>query len=406
MDVSNSSYSVTGNEHTEKYIEYLDTLDKIWEQSKILDDFSITIHSKGSSLNHILITSELNDDKSDVEYVIDEITSEFKTILDKFVIESRFIKTQRLQLNNTGINDFRNTYHERSYPMHRAQRRAESHFLDAHDISTSNSRIQEYADDLSKIIKSKRSNYFAESQDVEKKTLSEYLGKTNIDPEHHFFEELDDIERNISEMDAHISKLSYLGIYNPDEMSHIRDSELLYGTLNDLKNYILTSDDANSDDDFNKLLDYSLKSSLLKSYAENMRKKLEIFEDLEAKIEIFTTHINTLFEYKEMKVDLEKGFVFHLIDGLEKGRIINPIDLSSGEQHEVILDYELIFKTEEDSLILIDEPEISLHMLWQRRFIDNLLDIARKNSLNIIVATHSPDIVNKHRNLVCVLSEI
>ena len=107
-----------------------------------------------------------------------------------------------------------------------------------------------------------------------------------------------------------------------------------------------------------------------------------------------------------MNVDLEKGFVFRLSDGLEKGRIINPIDLSSGEQHEVILNYELIFKTEEKSVILIDEPEISLHMMWQRKFIDNLLDIATKNHLNIIVATHSADIVNDHRNLVHALNEI
>ena len=406
VNVNDLLLNIDKNERLNNYDDFLRGIRNLWTQSKLLYDFSITINSNGSTLKDTLIT--LSGNKNTVDYKITEMSSELNTILDELVTESRFIETQRLQLNYTGVDDVHGGYEIKYLPNNRIiKRRLNNTYLEDDDVSTSKSRIQEYADDLSKIIKSKRSNYFAESQDVEKKTLSEYLGKTNINSTHRMFEELKDIESNISEMDTHISKLSNLGIYNPDEMSHIRDSKLLYGAVKDIKQYIPdTAKSAKSIKNWNKLLDYSLKSSLLKSYAENMKKKLEIFEDLEGKIEIFTTHINTLFKYKDMKVDLEKGFVFSLNEGSEKGRVINPIDLSSGEQHEVILNYELIFKTDNNSVILIDEPEISLHMLWQRKFIDNLLDIAQENSLNIIVATHSADIVHKHRNLVCVLSEI
>ncbi|MCK5374968.1 MAG: AAA family ATPase, partial [Alphaproteobacteria bacterium] len=332
-----------------------------------------------------------------------------KTHFDDLVIESRFIDTQRLQLNYAGFDNPWTVSYEKNYLSRVKQRRAEDIFHVDYGAPSSKSRIQEYASDLSRIIRSKRSNYFEESQDVEKQTLSEYLSKSNINLMDRIRgSEIEDIKDDISKMKEHMANLLDLGIYKHGEMSHIRESETLNSSLEHLKNLAEKTPDGDlmSQDDINKFLDGSLKSLLLKSYAENMRKKLDIFEDLEGKIEIFTKHINNLFKYKEMKVDLEKGFVFRLNDGLEKGRIINPIDLSSGEQHEVILNYELIFKTDDYSVILVDEPEISIHMLWQRRFIDNLLDIAKKNSLNIIVATHSPDIVNKHRNLVCALSEI
>ena len=404
VGVDDLSLNVAENNRFDNYDNFRPGFQNVWDQSKILHDFSITVNSISP---HQLITAKIDEDKNEVSYVVNEITNEINTILDKLVTESRFIETQRLQLNNTDIEDFEPAYYERNHRKRSIQQYGVT-FVGDYDFPTSKSRIQEYAYDLSKFIKSERSNYFEESQDVEKKILSEYLSRTNIDVEHRFFEvELEDIENDISEMDSHIVKLSDLGIYNPNETSYISDSKLLYDNLEHLQKFTgSVSGDEVTTEYLNKLLDYSLKGSLLKSYAENMKKKLEIFEDLEDKIEIFTTHINNLFKYKEMKVDLEKGFVFSLNDGLEKGRIINPIDLSSGEQHEVILNYELIFKTEENSVILIDEPEISLHMLWQKKFIDNLLDIAKKNSLNIIVATHSPDIVNNHRNLVRVLSDI
>ena len=405
IDVDDLFLNVARNKRLDTYRR---GLQNVWKQSKTLDEFSINVSFRGHKFNHILITSNISEKKSEVNYAVHEIPIELKTILDELVTESRFIKTQRLQSNYTGVDNLRNANYEREFIMHAKQRTLDGTFIDDYDISTNISRIQEYASDLSRIIKSERSNYFAESQDVEKKTLSEYLNKSNIvlvDRALRF--EIEGIKDDISKMDEHVSKLLNLGIYKHNEMSH-RESETLKASLENLKYSAenALNDDLTSPAGINELLNISLKSSLLKSYTENMMKKLDIFEDLEKKINIFTYHINNLFEYKKMEVDLEKGFIFKLNAGLEEGRIINPIDLSSGEQHEVILNYELIFKTEENSVILIDEPEISLHILWQKKFIDNLLDIAKKNSLNIIVATHSPDIVNSHRNLVRVLSEI
>ena len=38
-----------------------------------------------------------------------------------------------------------------------------------------------------------------------------------------------------------------------------------------------------------------------------------------------------------------------------------------------------------------DEPELSLHVTWQAKFLDSIVDLGKQ--IQIIVATHSPDIV-------------
>ena len=61
--------------------------------------------------------------------------------------------------------------------------------------------------------------------------------------------------------------------------------------------------------------------------------------------------------------------------------------------------YRLIFNTSINGIVLIDEPEISLHIEWQEDYLDRLIDICQMNGLQAIVATHSPNIVNGHFDL-------
>jgi len=68
--------------------------------------------------------------------------------------------------------------------------------------------------------------------------------------------------------------------------------------------------------------------------------------------------------------------------------------LSSGEQHEVVLLFELLFKAKENSLVLIDEPEISLHVVWQKEFLNDIQEIIELQKIDVIIATHSPQIIN------------
>ena len=73
--------------------------------------------------------------------------------------------------------------------------------------------------------------------------------------------------------------------------------------------------------------------------------------------------------------------------------------MSSGEQHQLVLFYELLFRIKEKSLILIDEPEISLHLGWQKKLLRDLLKIAKIVQVDFIIATHSPLIINDRWDL-------
>ncbi|MBK8455223.1 MAG: AAA family ATPase [Thiofilum sp.] len=138
------------------------------------------------------------------------------------------------------------------------------------------------------------------------------------------------------------------------------------------------------------------KYSSIGLYASDIKSKLNILEPLARKIELFVNITNSKIKNKKIIIDKELGF--KVID--RNNKELNLVDLSSGEQHLIILIYELLFKVESNTLLLIDEPELSMHISWQREFVDDLLKIIELNPIDVILATHSPSIINDHSNLM------
>ncbi len=52
------------------------------------------------------------------------------------------------------------------------------------------------------------------------------------------------------------------------------------------------------------------------------------------------------------------------------------------------------------AVLLVDEPEDSLHISWQRQVVDIMLENAKRHDTQVILATHSPDILQNHVDLV------
>ncbi|ELH4834945.1 AAA family ATPase [Vibrio harveyi] len=77
-------------------------------------------------------------------------------------------------------------------------------------------------------------------------------------------------------------------------------------------------------------------------------------------------------------------------------------DASSGERALLLLVCSIANSIKNDSVILIDEPEISLHPEWQENFLD-LLNQAFKHFINchFVIATHSPLLVSNIPNDNC-----
>ena len=143
-------------------------------------------------------------------------------------------------------------------------------------------------------------------------------------------------------------------------------------------------------------------NEVLSVYIEDVEQKLSVFDKIAKQLELFKKIINERFEFKQISIDREKGFVFKTNDG----KILSPTNLSSGEQNELILLYTLLFRVQADSLILIDEPEISLHISWQQTFLRDLSEIVKLTELDILIATHSPSIIHDRWDLTVELKEL
>ena len=134
----------------------------------------------------------------------------------------------------------------------------------------------------------------------------------------------------------------------------------------------------------------ALQKILLSTYIKDNRAKLDTFNEIFKQLSLLTSIINKRFENKQLAIHRRKGFV---ITGHDK-KPIGLTSLSSGEQHELVLLYQLLLQTTENSLIMIDEPELSLHVEWQRDFLDDLEDIIKTRKFDVLIATHSPQIVD------------
>lgn len=143
-------------------------------------------------------------------------------------------------------------------------------------------------------------------------------------------------------------------------------------------------------------------------YISDTEQKLQVFDGIKKKLELLLNIINTKtqFSNKRMRIDNKSGVIFEPINTNINGKHIIPLEkLSSGEKHDFILFYELIFKCDKNCIVLIDEPEISLHVAWQMEFINELSKICEMNGMQAIIATHSPDIVNGNNDLLVSLGE-
>jgi predicted ATP-binding protein involved in virulence len=139
---------------------------------------------------------------------------------------------------------------------------------------------------------------------------------------------------------------------------------------------------------------------VLSVYVQDVEKKLGVFDDLAARIKLFKELINGRFLYKKMAISKDDGFVFSSADGT----VLSAANLSSGEQHELVLLYELLFRVRPNSLILIDEPELSLHVAWQEQFLKDLQSITGLTEFDVLIATHAPQVINDRWDLTVPLA--
>jgi energy-coupling factor transporter ATP-binding protein EcfA2 len=114
--------------------------------------------------------------------------------------------------------------------------------------------------------------------------------------------------------------------------------------------------------------------------------------DLQRELDLFATFLNDRFSGKHIELNKINGIEVVLSD---RARIL-PNALSSGEQHLLALAYDLLFDTQPHSVVLLDEPELSLHVGWLKGLISAFINMANQRELQFLIATHSPSILAGH----------
>lgn len=108
---------------------------------------------------------------------------------------------------------------------------------------------------------------------------------------------------------------------------------------------------------------------------------------ISSEISLFIESLNKFFENKKIEINKDENLPpFEIIyDDKIKSREL--MSLSSGERQISTMLYAITLVKPGD-IILIDEPEISLHVGWQRKFIRTIFSM--HSSEQLIACTHSP----------------
>lgn len=242
--------------------------------------------------------------------------------------------------------------------------------------------------------------YFTTYRRIEK-NIREYDDETRIRKSNNLIHfGMDDIVELINKNLENIRALAISG-YN--EMTGILLKQYLSADIKDSKNYEINSQKLNiALDRIGNKIDNRTKEKIkreittnkgikdenkyLLNLLENLINNYEKQNEYDEKIRNFTSTCNKYlngkkFEYNESNVEVN---IINILSGTH----ISINNLSSGEKQIISIFAKLYLATENKSIILIDEPELSLSIKWQSMLIPDIVNTGKCNK--IVVVTHSP----------------
>lgn len=115
---------------------------------------------------------------------------------------------------------------------------------------------------------------------------------------------------------------------------------------------------------------------------------MEDMKKIYAHNDMFIEIVNEAFKRTNKTVDTTKSKLQFKIEDelLESNK-----RLSSGEKQFIIVMLTILLQRNQESILIMDEPEISMHLDWQRNLIQNIQKL--NPNCQIILATHSPGII-------------
>ena len=167
-------------------------------------------------------------------------------------------------------------------------------------------------------------------------------------------------------------------------------------------NYISTFDIKDKDIDVQQTLldkrlvqlqsDYGYYlNGLQKQFASYLIKQGSVTKELYDKIytrkTLFENLVNGAFKETGKAIDNESEKLRFIIDGKTS---IEASQLSSGEKQLLIILLTVLLEDGQEYVLMMDEPEISLHISWQYELLNWILEL--NPNVQLILTTHSPSI--------------
>lgn len=141
---------------------------------------------------------------------------------------------------------------------------------------------------------------------------------------------------------------------------------------------------------------FHLISDVISPYIDGIEARLDALQDTHDTVRLFIDNINSLFNGKTVTFDLRNGLKIYT----SNKKRLEPNQLSSGEKQLLLVLCNALSARNKATVFVIDEPEISLNIVWQRRVAKVILDCLQNRSAQVILATHSIELISQYRNRI------
>ena len=146
----------------------------------------------------------------------------------------------------------------------------------------------------------------------------------------------------------------------------------------------------------------SVAEAVLEPYVESLTEQANSLKYAYKVIDTFVSTANDYLWDKKLEFSVGEGMLVRN----QLGEVLQPRDLSSGEQQIILLFCHIIMAHESGGIFIVDEPEISLNVKWQRRLVESLLRLDLAGNLQFVLASHSMEVLTQHSDSVVPLIEV
>ncbi|EKN3726132.1 TPA: AAA family ATPase [Yersinia enterocolitica] len=165
------------------------------------------------------------------------------------------------------------------------------------------------------------------------------------------------------------------------------------GSENNFKNTVIQIlNDPNLESELERLKKHPILSQLFLNMINELKLEKQMLSSINLLVDTFNKF---LINNKELVVSSDKVYI------KADDQIHSINELSSGERHILTFISLVLFEGSRRDLLIIDEPEISLNLIWQRQLMALFSELIPETQ--IIVASHSPSLANNNPQFLCEL---